>query len=138
MAHWSSQRKKWRGLEKFSGFSHLREKLQPKKRFFTLVHTAAHGKKKTGEIALAPNPEWQSKTSIPMEEGYVLMMSDIQAIKLRVRLVVLRCCHSGKGEVSSEGGRNGTCFSFCCCSFCAVSLWAISDEATTVFMEGFY
>ena len=39
-----------------------------------LVHIVAHGKKETGEIALAPNPEWQSKTSIPMEEDYMLMM----------------------------------------------------------------
>ena len=33
-----------------------------------LVHIAAHGKKETGEIALASNPGWQFKTSIAIEE----------------------------------------------------------------------
>ena len=104
-----------------------------------LVHLAARGKKETGEIALVPNPEWQSKTSIPMEEGYTLMMSDIQAIKLRTRMDVLSYCHSGKGEVSSEGvvgmARD---FLFAGARSVLASLWAISDEATMVFMECFY
>ena len=67
----------------------------------TLVHIAAHGRKETGEIVLAPDPRWGSKT--PTEEDYILKMSDIQAVKLRARLVVLSCCHSGQGPVSSEG-----------------------------------
>ena len=103
----------------------------------TLVHIAAHGKKETGEIA--PNPEWQSKTSIPIEEDYMLMMSDIQAIKLRTRLVVLSCCHSGKGEVSYEGVVDmARAFLFAGARYVLVSLWAISDEATVVFMECSY
>ena len=102
-----------------------------------LVHIAAHGKKETGEIA--PNPEWQSKTSIPIEKDYMLMMSDIQAIKLRTRLVVLSCCHSGKGEVSYEGVVDmARAFLFAGARSVLVSLWAISDEATVVFMECFY
>ena len=51
-----------------------------------LVHIAAHGREETGEIALAPDPCWES--NIP-EEEYFLRMSDIQAVKLRARLVVL-------------------------------------------------
>ena len=43
-----------------------------------LVHIAAHGRKETGEIALAPNPGWESKNPNPMEEDYILKMSDIQ------------------------------------------------------------
>ena len=68
-----------------------------------LVHIAAHGRKETGEIALAPNPGWESKNPTLLEEDYILKMSDIQATELRARLVVLSCCHSGKGEVNSEG-----------------------------------
>ena len=104
-----------------------------------LIHIAAHGGKETGEIALAPNPEWQSKTLIPTEEDYMLKMSDLQAIKLRARLVVLSCCHSGQGEVSSEGVVGmARAFLFAGARSVLASLWAIDDEATMVFMECFY
>ena len=104
-----------------------------------LIHIAAHGGKETGKIALAPNPEWQSKNRIPAEEDYMLKMSDLQAIKLKARLVVLSCCHSGQGEVSSEGVV-GIARAFLFAGACSVlaSLWAIDDEATMVFMECFY
>ena len=104
-----------------------------------MVHITAHGKKKTGELALAANPEWQSKTSFPMEEDYMLMRFDIQAIKLRARLVLLSCCHSGKGEVSSECVVGmARVFLFAGARSVLASLWAISDEATMVFKECFY
>jgi len=75
-----------------------------------LVHIAAHGRKETGEIALAPNPEWENnpdqeprtKIKVPKEEDYILKMSDVLAARLRARLVVLSCCHSGRGDVKSE------------------------------------
>ena len=103
-----------------------------------LIHIAAHGGKETGKIALAPNPEWQSKTPIP-EEDYMLKMCDLQAIKLRARLVVLSCCHSGQGEVSSEGVVGiARAFLFAGARSVLASLWAIDDEATMVFMECFY
>ena len=104
-----------------------------------LIHIAAHGGKETGEIALAPNPEWQSKTLIPKKEDYMLKMSDLQAIKLRARLVVLSCCHSGQGEVSSEGVVGmARAFLLAGARSVLASLWAIDDEATMVFMECFY
>ncbi|CAH3155797.1 unnamed protein product [Porites lobata] len=104
-----------------------------------LIHIAAHGGKEAGEIALAPNPGWQSKTRIPTEEDYMLKMSDLQAIKLRARLVVLSCCHSGQGEVSSEGVVGmARAFVFAGARSVLASLWAIDDEATMVFMECFY
>ena len=104
-----------------------------------LIHIAGHGGKETGEIALAPNPEWQSKSLIPTEEDYMLEMSDLQAIKLRARLVVLSCCHSGQGEVSSEGVVGiARAFLFAGARSVLASLWAIDDEATMVFMECFY
>ena len=104
-----------------------------------LVHIAAHGRKETGEIALAPNPGWKSKNPTPMEEDYILKMSDIQATELRARLVVLSCCHSGKGEVNSEGVVGmARAFLFAGARSVLVSLWAIDDEATMEFMKSFY
>ena len=104
-----------------------------------LVHIAAHGRKETGEIALAPNPGWESKNPTPMEEDYILKMSDIQATELRARLVVLSCCHSGKGEVNSEGVVGmARAFLFAGARSVLVSLWAIDDEATMEFMKSFY
>ena len=102
-----------------------------------LVHIAAHGRKETGEIVLAPDPRCESKT--PMEEDYILKMSDIQAVKLRARLVVLSCCHSGQGPVSSEGVVGmARAFLFAGARSVLASLWAIDDEATMMFMESFY
>jgi len=66
-----------------------------------LVHIAAHGCQETGEIALAPNPKRTSP--IPKREDYILTMSDVQEVHVRARLVVLSCCHSGRGEVKAEG-----------------------------------
>ncbi|XP_068673690.1 tetratricopeptide repeat protein 28-like [Montipora foliosa] len=102
-----------------------------------LVHIAAHGGQKTGEIALAPNTERQSP--IPKEEDFILKMSDVAAVCLRARLVVLSCCHSGRGEVKSEGVV-GIARAFLCAGARSVlvSLWAIDDEATLLFMRNFY
>ena len=102
-----------------------------------LIHIAAHGRKETGEIVLAPDPRWGSKT--PMEEDYILKMSDIQAVKLRARLVVLSCCHSGQGPVSSEGVVGmARAFLFAGARSVLASLWAIDDKATMMFMKSFY
>ena len=102
-----------------------------------LVHIAAHGRKESGEIAFAPNPGWTSK--YPEEKDYMLKMADVQAVKLRARLVVLSCCHSGQGEVKSEGVV-GMARAFLCAGARSVlvSLWAIDDEATMEVMTSFY
>ncbi|XP_068704674.1 tetratricopeptide repeat protein 28-like [Montipora foliosa] len=102
-----------------------------------LIHIAAHGDDGSGEIALAPNPERTSQ--IPEEEDYMLSLSDVQAVRLQARLVVLSCCHSGQGEVKSEG-IVGIARAFLCAGARSVlvSLWAIDDEATFMFMKSFY
>ena len=114
-----------------------------------LVHIAAHGRAETGEIVLAPNAEWEndpiilkiagSKVKIPKEIYYMLKMSDVLTVRLRARLVVLSCCHSGRGEVKSEGVV-GIARAFLAAGARSVlaSLWAISDEATMEFMKSFY
>ncbi|XP_044168972.1 tetratricopeptide repeat protein 28-like [Acropora millepora] len=103
-----------------------------------LIHIAAHGNERTGEIALSPNPGWTSK--FPQKTDYILKMSDVQAANLRARLVVLSCCHSGRGRVLKGEGVVGIARAFLAAGARSVliSLWAIDDEATMVFMKGFY
>ncbi|XP_044171810.1 tetratricopeptide repeat protein 28-like [Acropora millepora] len=103
-----------------------------------LIHIAAHGNKHTGEIALSPNPGWTSK--FPQEKDFILNMSDVQAANLRARLVVLSCCHSGRGRILKGEGVVGIARAFLAAGARSVliSLWAIDDEATMVFMKSFY
>ena len=103
-----------------------------------LIHIAAHGNKRTGEIALSPNPGWISK--FPQKKDFILKMSDVQASNLRARLVVLSCCHSGRGRILKGEGVVGIARAFLTAGARSVlvSLWAIDDEATMVFMKCFY
>ena len=103
-----------------------------------LIHIAAHGNKRTGEIALSPNPGWTSK--FPKEKDYILKMSDVQAANVRARLVVLSCCHSGRGRILKGEGVVGIARAFLAAGARSVlvALWAIDDEATMVFMKRFY
>ena len=103
-----------------------------------LIHIAAHGNERTGEIALCPNPGWTSK--FPREKDFIMTMSDVQAANLRARLVVLSCCHSGRGRISKGEGVVGIARAFLAAGARSVlvSLWAIDDEATMVFMKSFY
>ena len=94
-----------------------------------LIHIAAHRRKETGEIALAPNPGYT--TEVPKEPDYILTMSDVQA--------VLSCCHSGRRTVMSEGVVGmARAFLSASARSVLVSLWAIDDEATMEFMKSFY
>ena len=103
-----------------------------------LIHIAAHGNKRTGEIALSPNLGWTSK--FPQEQDFLLKMSDVQAANLRARLVVLSCCHSGQGRILKGEGVVGIARAFLAAGARSVliSLWAIDDEGTMVFMKRFY
>ena len=102
-----------------------------------LVHIAAHGRMETGEIALTPNPRRQSRIST--EEDFLLTMADVMSVRLRARLVVLSCCHSGRGEINPEGVVGiARAFMGAGARSVLVSLWAIDDEATMEFMRSFY
>ncbi|XP_078350706.1 tetratricopeptide repeat protein 28-like [Oculina patagonica] len=102
-----------------------------------LVHIAAHGDMEAGEIALAPNLVRTSK--VPKDKDYLLTMSDVQAVQLRAKLVVLSCCHSAQGKVTAEGVVGiGRAFLGAGARSVLVSLWAINDEATMEFMKCFY
>ena len=75
-----------------------------------LIHIAAHGNKRTGEIALSPNLGRTSK--FPQKKDFILKMSDVRAANLRARLVVLSCCHSGRGRISRGEGVVGIARAF--------------------------
>ena len=103
-----------------------------------LIHIAAHGNKFSGEIALSPNPGWTSK--FPQKKDFILKMSDVQAANLRARLVVLSCDNSGRGRILKGEGVVGIARAFLAAGARSVlvALWEIDDEATIVFMKGFY
>jgi len=102
----------------------------------SLIHIAAHGNAERGEIALAPAG---STGGIPQEDDYLLKMSDISQVQVRAKLVVLSCCHSGRGQLRTEeavgipraflgpGARS-----------VLVALWALEDRATEQLMSCFY
>ena len=103
-----------------------------------LIHIAAHGNKRTGEIVLSPDLGWSSE--FPQKTDYILKVSDVQAANVRARLVVLSCCHSGRGRILKGEGVVGIARAFLAAGARSVlvSLWAIDDEATMVFMKSFY
>ena len=102
-----------------------------------LIHIAAHGNIDTGEIALAPNPA--RSTQIPKKEDFLLSMADVHKVRLRARLVVLSCCHSGRGKIKAEGVVGiARAFLGAGARSVLVSLWAIDDAATMEFMRSFY
>ena len=103
-----------------------------------LVHFAAHGRMETGEIALAPRSTCSSQPFVKAEDC-ILTMKDVLDIRIRARLVVLSCCHSGRGEIKAEGVVGiARAFLGAGARSVLVSLWAIDDEATLVFMKHFY
>ena len=103
-----------------------------------LIHIAAHGNERTGEIALSLNLGWSSK--FPQQKDFMLKMSDVQAANIRARLVVLSCCYSGRGRILKGEGVVGIARALLAAGARSVliSLWAIDDEATMVFMKSFY
>ena len=102
----------------------------------SLIHLAAHGNPKRGEIALSPE---RSTDSIPQEEDYLLTMSDIEGVQVRAKLVVLSCCHSGRGLIKKEGVIGiARAFLASGARSVLVASWAVEDKATANLMKHFY
>jgi CHAT domain-containing protein len=103
-----------------------------------VIHFATHGSE-NGEILLAPSATTSLTKSVPEERDYILTMKEVQESGIRAQLVVLSCCHSGRGEINSEGVV-GMSRAFLAAGARAVvaSLWAIDDRATMEFMLKFY
>ena len=105
----------------------------------SLIHFAAHGNAERGEIALSPIPTPNSQNATPPKEAYMLTMADVSRVKVRAKLVVLSCCHSGSGEIRAEGVIGiARAFLGSGARSVLVALWAISDSATEQLMSRFY
>jgi CHAT domain-containing protein len=92
-----------------------------------VIHIAAHGSAEGGQIALAP-PTPAETGRISEEQDYMLTKQEVQESGVRAQLVVLSCCHSGRGEIKAEGVV-GMSRAFLAAGARAVvaSLWAIDD-----------
>ena len=124
------------GVQPLLGERATREAVLQAMNSVSLIHIAAHGNPDRGEIALSPSP---TANSIPEEEDYLLRVSDISQVKLRAKLVILSCCHSGRGEIKVEGVLGiARAFLASGARSVLVTLWAIEDEATEQFITRFY
>ena len=102
----------------------------------SLIHLAAHGNAERGEIALSPQC---TTNSTPQEEDYLLTMSDIEGVQVRAKLVVLSCCHSGRGLIKKEGVIGiARAFLASGARSVLVASWAVEDKATERLMKHFY
>ena len=102
----------------------------------SLIHFAAHGSAESGQIALSPK---RTTDGTPKEEDYLLTMSDISKVQLRAKLVVLSCCHTGRGQVRAEGIVGiARAFLGSGARSVLVALWALDDTATEQLMTRFY
>ena len=124
------------GVQPFLGQQATKQVVLETLHSVSLIHVAAHGNAERGEIALSPV---RPCNRIPEEEDYLLTMSDIAQVQLRAKLVVLSCCHSGRGQISAEGVIGiARAFLGSGARSVLVALWAISDVATEQLMCRFY
>ena len=123
-------------VEPLIGKNATKEQVLSRLNSVSLVHIAAHGSTERGEILLSPN---LGSSEPPEEKDFLLTMTDVLNAKLDAKLVVLSCCHSGRGEIKAEGVV-GIARAFLGAGTRSViaSLWAIDDEATLAFMRHFY
>ena len=106
----------------------------------SIIHIAAHGEPNRGEIILSPDSSHdQPCLPVPKPESFLLTQEDITNISVQARLVVLCCCFTGQGNVSSEGVV-GIARSFLAAGARSVlaSLWPIHDAGAKEFMKKFY
>ena len=113
-----------------------KEAVLKKMKSASLIHIAAHGDAERGDVALAPDLH---VTRTPQEEHFLLTMADVSKVQLRAKLVVLSCCHSGRGQIKAEGIVGiARAFLASGARSVLVSLWAVDDDATMQFMKWFY
>ena len=106
----------------------------------SIIHISAHGEPNRGEVILAPNTSHdQPCLPVANPESFLLTQEDITSISMQARLVVLCCCYTGRGKVSSEGVI-GIARSFLAAGARSVlaTLWPINDWASPELMKKFY
>ena len=124
------------GVDPLLGQDATKQAVLEKLNSVSLIHIAAHGNAERGEIALSPQ---RSTTGIPREDDYLLKMSDISKVQVRAKLVVLSCCHSGRGQIRAEGVVGiARAFLGSGARSVLVALWALDDTATKKLMSRFY
>ena len=124
------------GLQPLLGRCATKQAVLERLHSVSLIHFAAHGNAERGEIALSP---LRPTRKTPKEEEYLLTMSDISKVRLRAKLVVLSCCHSGRGQIRAEGVVGiARAFLGSGAPSVLVALWAIQDSATEQLMGRFY
>ena len=123
-------------VEPLTGKNATKDQVLRRLHAVSLVHIAAHGSAERGEILLSPN---LGSSKRPKEKDYLLTMTDVLNAKLEAKLVVLSCCHSGRGKIKAEGVV-GIARAFLGAGARSViaSLWKIDDKATLAFMSHFY
>ena len=123
-------------VEPLTGKNATKEQVLSRLNSVSLVHIAAHGSAERGEILLSPN---LGSSKRPKKKDFLLTMADVLNAKLEAKLVVLSCCHSGRGKIKAEGVV-GLARAFLGAGARSVigSLWAIDDKATLTFMRHFY
>ena len=87
-------------VEPLTGKNATKEQVLSRLNSVSLVHVAAHGSAERGEILLSPN---HGSSNPPEETDCLLTMTDVLNAKLDAKLVVLSCCHSGRGKIKAEG-----------------------------------
>ena len=123
-------------IEPLTGKNASKDEVLSRLNSVSLVHIASHGRAETGEILLSPN---LGSCQRPKEKDFLLTMADVLNAKLNAKLVVLSCCHSGRGKIQAEGVF-GIARAFLGAGARSViaSLWAINDAATLEFMRHLY
>ena len=97
------------GLEATVGNQATKREVLRKMQDVSLIHFAAHGDAERGEIALSPSC---SSERTPSKKNFMLTMEDISKVGIRAKLVVLSCCHSGRGKIMKAEGVVGIARAF--------------------------
>ena len=75
----------------------------------------------------------------PEKNDFILNMGEVSKVQLRAKLVVLSCCHNGRGKSKAERVFGITrAFSGSGARSVLASLWAVDAKATLQFMKQFY
>ena len=116
------------GLEAIVGNQATKREVLRKMQNVSLIHFAAHGDAERGEIALSPSC---SSERTPSKKHFMLTMEDISKVSIRAKLVVLNCCHSGRGKIMKAEGVVGIARAFIASGARSVlvSLWLLSDRS---------
>ena len=123
--------------ESIIGKDAMTEEVLKRLKFASLVHIAAQGGDENGETLLTPNPIRESQE--PRVEDYMLTMTDLTALQLQARMVVLSCCHSAQGKIKAEGAVGIARGFLAAGARCVlVALWEIDDQVTLELMKYFY